>query len=181
MTGQRSPAMAKVRGFLGPCILVLFALLIRSKIQKNITNLPKAPGDTDNYRFSNSNCVITAEDDVFVQLANRTNIKMAAGEMKCRIILWSLLLHVLCGDIMQNPGPSSPSTTKVRIHYKFPCGICKKPVKPNKKGVQCDGCDLWFHASCLSLSSADYEGLASATVWICSSCNHPNYSQSLTY
>ena len=104
---------------------------------------------------------------------------MATGEIKSRLILWSLSL--LCGDIKQNPGPSSPPTTKVQIHYKFPCGICEKPVKYNQKSVQCDGCDLWYHARCLSLCSVDYEGLASATVWICSSCNHPNYSRSLTY
>ena len=52
--------MAKVRGFLDPCILALLGLLIPSKIQKNITNLPKVPGDTNEYRFSNFNSVITA-------------------------------------------------------------------------------------------------------------------------
>lgn len=93
----------------------------------------------------------------------------------------SVVLAILCCDIMQNPGLSSPPTTKVRIHYKFSCGICEKPVKSNQKGVQSDCCDLWHHARCLSFCSTDYEGLASASVWICSCCNHPNYSRLLSY
>ena len=75
--GQRSPAVAKRMCLLGPCILALLGLLIRSKIQKNITNLPEVPRDINNYRFSNFNNVITAEDDALVQHTNRTNFKMA--------------------------------------------------------------------------------------------------------
>ena len=157
LKGQRSPAMANVRGFLGPCILAFLGLLIQSKIQNNISNLPKVSGDIDNYCFSYFKSVITAEDDAFVQLVNRTNTKMAAGKMKRRLILWSLLL--LCGDIMQNPGPSSPPTTKGRLRYKFPCGICEKPVKSNQKGIQCDFCDLWYHARCLDLIFTNTPGL----------------------
>ena len=156
--------MAKDMCLLGPYFFPLLGLLIRSKIQKNLTNLPEVPRDINNYRFSSFNNVITEDDDALVQLTYRTNFKMATGEMKCRLFLWALL--ILCGDIMQNPGPSSPPTTKVRKHYKFPCGICEKPVKSNKKGVQCDCCNLWYHARCLSLCSADYghhEGLTSTT------------------
>lgn len=96
--------MAKVWRFLGPRILALLGPPVRCKIQNIITNLPKFREVTDNYRFSNTNRVITAENIAFVQLANPT-------------ILRSLLL--LCGDMVQNPGPSSVPTTKVRIHYKF--------------------------------------------------------------
>ena len=39
-----------------------------------------------------------------------------------------LNLLLLCGDINVNPGPA----------WKFPCGHCKKPVKCNQLGIQCD-------------------------------------------
>lgn len=43
-----------------------------------------------------------------------------------------------CGDILPNPGPN----------YKFPCGVCSKPVKSNQKGIQCETCDKWYHTKC---------------------------------
>lgn len=40
--------------------------------------------------------------------------------------------------------------------------------------IQPGSCTVWW----LRFLVPDYEGLANATVWICSSCNHPNYSRS---
>ena len=74
-------------------------------------------------------------------------------------ILSSLLL--LSGDINVNPGPT----------WKYPCGVCKKPVKSNQRGIQCDSCDVC--PTC-------YETLAnSSCAWICPECDVPNYSSSL--
>ena len=55
----------------------------------------------------------------------------------------SLLLNLilLCGDININPGPA----------WKYPCGLCKKPVKCNQLGLQCDSCDSWLHVRCLEI------------------------------
>lgn len=80
----------------------------------------------------------------------------------------SLLL--LSGDISVNPGPC----------YKYPCGICGKPVKLNQRGIQCDFCEVWSHIRCLNMNSIVYEALAnSSCVWECCSCGMPNFSSSL--
>lgn len=74
-----------------------------------------------------------------------------------------------------NPGPAKPV-------YKFPCGICEKPVKSNQRGVQCDDCDVWFHTKCMSMPSAVYKGIEGKDVsWICCSCGLPNFSSTLFF
>ena len=53
----------------------------------------------------------------------------------------SLLLSLLLlssGDVELNPGPAR--------NWKYPCGVCSKPVRPDQKGVQCDLCSTWLHA-----------------------------------
>ena len=57
----------------------------------------------------------------------------------------SSLLTLLSGDVESNPGPGP----------KFPCGVCSRAVKLNRKGIQCDACNVWFIPSvtdCLTLS-----------------------------
>ena len=74
-------------------------------------------------------------------------------------LLLDLLL--LCGDVNLNPGPN----------WKFPCGICSKPVKSNQMGIQCDQCDAWLHTNCLDMNFGDYETLANSSCsWICPNC-----------
>ena len=51
------------------------------------------------------------------------------------LLLVSLLLG---GNIESNPSPQ----------YIYPCGECSKPVKRNQNRIQCDMCDIWFHAKC---------------------------------
>lgn len=82
---------------------------------------------------------------------------------------------LLSGDCHPNPGPAKPV-------YKFPCGICEKPVKSNQRGVQCDDCDVWFHTKCMSMPSAVYKGIEGKDVsWICCSCGLPNFSSTLFF
>ena len=72
-----------------------------------------------------------------------------------------LSLLLLSGNVELNPCP----------HYKHPCGSCTKPVKINKRGVQCDICDIWYRTRFMLISTEMYEGLANpSAVWICSSC-----------
>ncbi len=69
-----------------------------------------------------------------------------------------LSLLLLSGNVELNPSP----------HYKYPCGSCTKPVKPNRRGVQCDICDIWYQTCCMLMSPELYEGLANpSAVWIC--------------
>ena len=149
----------------------------RAAFLNKSTILPEVPKGTDGYRFSDLNNTITVEMNAFMQFAARVKSKMA-DVPSSRTLMWLLL--ILSGDISQNPGPTTPTKSGLHKHYKYPCGICEKPVKSNQKGVQCDSCDLWYHLRCLSMCSEDYEGLANASVWICSSCDYPNFSSSIT-
>ena len=83
----------------------------------------------------------------------------------------NLLMH--CGDILRNPGPE----------WKYPCGVCQKPVKNNQKGLQCDSCDLWYHTNCCRVNDIVYNALANSSCsWICCGCGLPNFSaRFLTY
>ena len=76
------------------------------------------------------------------------------------------LLLLLAGDIEVNPGPS----------YKHPCSPCDKPVKSNQDGIQCDGCDFWFHRQCEYLSKSAYLSLSNSNeACLCSVCALPNF------
>ena len=84
-----------------------------------------------------------------------------------RIVFGTDLL--LCGDVETNPGPVC----------KFPCAKCEKPVKSNQKGIQCDGCDRWFHIKCGHLPSDIYSKLSNSNdPWFCSTCCLPPLSDS---
>ena len=92
-----------------------------------------------------------------------------------RNFMFSMLL--LCGDIMENPGPTSTITKTPRL--KFPCGVCEKPVKINQKGICCDSCDRWFHTRCCGVGDHMYNILSvSSCTWICCACGFPNFYNS---
>ncbi|CAL4123302.1 unnamed protein product, partial [Meganyctiphanes norvegica] len=70
-----------------------------------------------------------------------------------------LLLMAAC-DINPNPGPGDAF---------FPCGRCNSAVVKGTRGIQCDGCDKWFHAGCVGISQSEYVALASShDDWYCS-------------
>ena len=56
------------------------------------------------------------------------------------------------------------------------CSKCSKNVRANSKAIQCDLCDLWFHASCEWISKERYNKLSepdNEEVFFCSNClNH---------
>ena len=79
----------------------------------------------------------------------------------------NLSFLMLCGDMPLNPGPN----------WRYPCGVCEKPVKKNQKGLQCDSCDLWHHTKSCHVSDTVYNALANSSCsWIC--CGLPNFSSS---
>jgi len=65
---------------------------------------------------------------------------------------------------------------------KYPCGICRKPVKLNQQGIQCDECQAWFHvkSNCCNINNEVYNSLAnSSCTWICDQYGLPNFHSSL--
>ena len=88
-----------------------------------------------------------------------------------KMSMWFLLsMLLLNGNVETNPGPQ----------YKYPCGDCAKPVKCNQKGIQCDMCNIWYHARCCVMNDHIYDSLAnSLCIWICISCGLPNFFTSL--
>ncbi len=81
---------------------------------------------------------------------------------RCKQLL-SICTILLSGDIELNPGP--------QIVYKFPCGVCAKPVKCNQKGILCEVCDNWIHTRCIGISDNEYRQLQSSEdPWCCKKC-----------
>ena len=74
---------------------------------------------------------------------------------------WLNWLLILAGDVAFNPGPA-----------RFPCTVCARPVRSNQRGIQCDRCQEWTHASCADVSVTFYEQLAAQVQfsWCCPSC-----------
>ena len=55
--------------------------------------------------------------------------------------------------------------------WKFPCGLCGKPVRKDQMGVQCEVSFMWLHIKCLGLTSLDYAGLQQdESSWCCPTC-----------
>ena len=76
------------------------------------------------------------------------------------------LLVMQSGDVEMNRGPP-----------KYPCGICSKNVNWNAKAIQCDGCDVLFHARCANIGPESFKALNKTEVtWICNHCGIPNTS-----
>ena len=60
-----------------------------------------------------------------------------------------LAILMLSGDIRPNPGPRN---------IMDPCGICKKAVRNNQRGICCDLCNTWFHVrrQCLAMQLGSF-------------------------
>jgi len=83
------------------------------------------------------------KSDVFQRNSGRSKTVM-------KLLISILFMY---GDIQLNPGPQ----------YKYPCGICAKPVKINQQGIQCDFCDIWHHIRCMNMDKIAYEALANSS------------------
>jgi hypothetical protein len=78
---------------------------------------------------------------------------------------------ILSGDIQLNPGPCSTI---------YPCGICEHPVTWSDVGPCCDGCNIWYHKSCIDLCTAELDSIGKDNVvWLCCKCETLNHSSTL--
>ena len=86
-----------------------------------------------------------------------------------RIITHTAL--TLSGDIQLNPGPCSTI---------YPCGICEHPVTWSDVGLCCDGCNIWYHKSCIDLCTAELDSIGKDNVvWLCCKCETRNHISTL--
>ena len=94
-----------------------------------------------------------------------------------------MLALLLSGDIHANPGPKGTTKTKeitVRDTSIYLCAYCESGVTWRQAGVCCDNCEVWFHKTCLSLSTSSFENIQDSNVsWICNRCNFTNSESSL--
>lgn len=78
----------------------------------------------------------------------------------------AILSILLAGDVHCNPGPR-------QMNY-YPCGLCDRDVQC-ADCIACDGCSIWYHRSCVELSSSDFDALQRPSVqWICPKCDSLN-------
>ena len=88
-----------------------------------------------------------------------------SGDMN-PILSLCLTLLLVCGDIELNPGPA-PSV--------YHCGFCELPVDRSEVAVACDECSIWYHKSCLEMSTSKFQYLNCSHVsWICMKCSTMN-------
>ena len=71
---------------------------------------------------------------------------------------FQMLSHA--ADVETNPGPRAP---------KFSCQIYNKAVTWRQRRVACDDYEQWYHAECMTMSSAIYDNLANVSR-ICANC-----------
>ena len=55
----------------------------------------------------------------------------------------------------------------------FPCGKCCKDVKDANKGIECNYCNIWFHALCIEIDELSYTHVKKLTGFklYCDFCN----------
>ena len=66
-----------------------------------------------------------------------------------------------------------PSYVKLLLlleHMNSSCTACSKPLR-NRKAIECDLCDQWYHHKCTVVTSKDYYRISTiGELWLCVSC-----------
>ena len=137
-------------------ILVIVRLLPHD--DPSMTNATEEAQGT--VRFAPVKLTLSSVDLVaMVKRPSHLSLVFWTAPLKRSMISWAI---VLSGDVQLNPGPPSSC--------KYPCTVCSNPVKANQKGIQCDTCDLWSHATCGNVGEETYLNLAIEGDWHCPSC-----------
>ena len=56
----------------------------------------------------------------------------------------------------------------------YPCGVCSIKLTEDFPSIKCDGeCERWFHQSCTTLSTEEFQGLVDnlELKWLCQNCD----------
>ena len=69
--------------------------------------------------------------------------------------------------------------TRDQTHHKPTHVGCDRKVGWKDKGVACDNCNMWFHCSCVSMSTSQYTQLDNSAEWKCYRCNITNSDNSM--
>ena len=81
------------------------------------------------------------------------------------ITVCATYMVLLAGDIQENPGPVTDA-----------CAVCTKGCRKNQMAIQCDSCDKWFHAKCISMKRTEYDKLCEPSLaWECITCLSPGF------
>ena len=106
-------------------------------------------------KWNHISCIINSK----TQRRNFSCIQSGNGNPRLSLCLTLLLV---CGDIEIKPGPA-PSV--------YHCGFCELPVDWSDVAVACDECSIWYHKSCLEMSTSKFQNLNCSNVsWICMKC-----------
>ena len=95
------------------------------------------------------------------------------GTLQTMQILHMIIL--LAGDVESNPGP----TTVEQNDTVFPCAVYVGNVSWLEDGLQCEGCELWLHRSCMDMSTTEYRIGQESSIWLCCNCGLRNMVSSL--
>ena len=91
------------------------------------------------------------------------------------IALFTLLLS---GDVELNPGPVFKYN---KLDVMYLCPFCEDKVDDSMRVIQCDGCDMWYHKTCISMCTQNYQNLENnSKSYICCRCSHANYYGNLS-
>ena len=86
------------------------------------------------------------------------------------------MIILLAGDVESNPGP----TTIAQNDTVFPCAVCVGNVSWSEDTLQCGGCELWLHRSCMDMSTTEYNRPGQeSSIWLCCNCGLRNMASSL--
>ena len=91
------------------------------------------------------------------------SLKCMAALKFANITVCATYMVLLAGDIQENPGPVTDA-----------CAVCTKGCRKNQMAIQCDSCDKWFHAKCISMKRTEYDKLCEPSLaWECITCLSP--------
>ena len=86
------------------------------------------------------------------------------------------MIILLAGDVESNPEPN----TVEQNDTLFPCAVCVGNVSWSEDALQCEGCELWLHRSCMDMSTTEYNRLGQeSSIWLCCNCGLRNMASSL--
>ena len=149
--------------------LVFSVVLATNYMQGTYTNFGNHPRNFGNHAGKG---FPSSEGNALLSIYDSTRKHLICEYNSTPQKLHLVLLLLLSGQIELNPGPTDTSI--------YPCGICEKPVNWGERGICCDKCDIWHHASCLNMGDPVYLAFLNnnSLSWICCTCGFPNFSTS---